>query len=134
MPKHATSTSWTKGQSGNPRGRLPVIPEIAEIAKQHGPACIAGLAAMAGFVPGQPAAVAEPVRLGAMRELLDRGYGKPAQVITGDTNAPLIVDFRWADTPAQPLPPPIIEAVADTVDVEDDDDTPEVRWASEAAD
>jgi hypothetical protein len=45
-------------------------------------------------------------------------------------NTPLVVDFRWADTPAVAAPEgPVIEAAAEP----SDDDTPEVTWASEAA-
>ena len=28
--------------------------------------------------------------------LLDRAWGRPRQLVSGDTNMPLIVDFRWA--------------------------------------
>ena len=32
--------------------------------------------------------------------LLDRGCGRPRQAIVGDTNAPIAIDFRWADATA----------------------------------
>jgi hypothetical protein len=45
---------------------------------------------MAGLTGAKP--VANPaVRVAAMKELLDRGYGKATQVVSGDTNAPLLV-------------------------------------------
>jgi hypothetical protein len=50
---------------------------------------------MAGLTD-ELAATAGPVRVGAMGQLLDRGCARPAQMISGDDNAPLIVDIRWA--------------------------------------
>jgi hypothetical protein len=51
-------------------------------------------------------------------------------------NTPLVVDFRWADAPAQPLPSlpeaPVLEGAAEATT---DDDEPQVVWqTSEAAD
>jgi hypothetical protein len=64
------------------------------------------LAQLAGLT-GEPPATNEAVRAIACRELLDRGIGRPAQMTSGDTDTPLIVDFRWADDPvpvARPAP------------------------------
>jgi hypothetical protein len=70
--------------------------EIRDTARRYGPACITTLAQMAGLTGGKP--IANPaVRVAAMRELLDRGYGKATQPVAGDRNAPLLVDFRWSD-------------------------------------
>jgi len=57
--------------------------EIKEAAREFGPAAIARLAELSGLMPGTPGAESEQTQLGAMRELLDRGYGKAAQAITG---------------------------------------------------
>lgn len=54
--------------------------EIKAIARQYGPAAIRKLARMAGLVGKKPAET-EAVRVTAMRDLLDRGYGKPTQGI-----------------------------------------------------
>ena len=56
--------------------------EIKALAQVYGPAAIARLALLSGLTdkPGSPNATTQ---LGAMRELLDRGYGKAAQAITG---------------------------------------------------
>jgi len=56
--------------------------EIKEAARQFGPAAIARLAKLSGLT-GEGGAESEQTQLGAMRELLDRGYGKAAQAITG---------------------------------------------------
>ena len=40
-------------------------------------------------------------QIAAIMELLDRGYGKATQPLSGDPDGPpLAVDFRWADAPA----------------------------------
>jgi hypothetical protein len=122
---------FQKGMSDNPagrprRGRRTAIElrELRELARQHAPGCIAGLAQMAGLVPGAKAAHNETARIAACIALLDRGFGRPEQTISGDSNRPLLVDFRWADaTPAisplarQPARQPItIEVEAESGD------------------
>ena len=89
--------SRTSGQ-GRPRGALnKVTADIKAIAQPYGPAAIALLAEMSGLAPGTPA---EPdaVRVAALRELLDRGFGKATQPVSGDSDAPpLAVEFTWAN-------------------------------------
>lgn len=68
-------------------GRKPGVPNkasgaIKELAQVYGPAAIARLAQLSGLT-SDPPAESEQTQLGAMRELLDRGYGKAAQAITG---------------------------------------------------
>ncbi len=50
-----------------------ITADVRELAGQFGPAVIAELARLA------TGADSEPVRVSAGRELLDRGFGKPAQ-------------------------------------------------------
>jgi hypothetical protein len=64
-------TKWTKGQSGNPGGRPKVLAEVRDLARRHAPAAINELARLA------VGAESEAVRVAAIREILDRGYGKP---------------------------------------------------------
>jgi hypothetical protein len=66
---------WAKGESGNPGGRPKVLAEFRELARQHAPAAIKELARLA------VKAKSETARVAAIRELLDRGYGKASQLI-----------------------------------------------------
>jgi hypothetical protein len=70
-------TKWVKGQSGNPGGRPKVLGDLRELARQHAPAAIKELVRLARN------AKSETARVAAIRELLDRGYGKPGQLISG---------------------------------------------------
>jgi hypothetical protein len=69
------------GRSGNPGGRPRVVRELRELARQHAPEAIRELARLA------TKAKSETARVVAIRELLDRGYGKPTQFVGGDENA-----------------------------------------------
>lgn len=73
------STSFKPGVSGNPGGRPKILGEIKELARNYGPDAIAKLAQLSGLVRGHPGAENESARIAALRELLDRGYGKPIQ-------------------------------------------------------
>ena len=68
---------FRKGQSGNPGGRPKEVAEVRALARKHGQAVIKKLAALLKSKD-------ERVVLGAAKELLDRGYGKSAQTITGE--------------------------------------------------
>jgi hypothetical protein len=129
MPRTRTRTTWKKGYCPNPGGRPTKNRTIEELAREHTPAAIAALVA----------ALKNPrERVPAAAELLNRAWGRPKQPISGDENAPLLVDFTWA--PASPLnghseavpsvrEPLVIEAVPD----EEDTDTagePVVRWGA----
>jgi hypothetical protein len=77
--------------------------DIKAIAQPYGPAAIALLAEMAGLAPGT---CAEPdaVRVAALKELLDRGFGKATQPLSGDPDGPpLHVEFTWGNAVAQPI-------------------------------
>ena len=103
---------FSRGQSGNPNGRPKVVFEIRDLAREFGPPAIAKLAEMAGLAPGRPAE-AEAVRVAALKELLDRGFGKSTQPLSGDAGGqPLAIDFRWADAVQSPTLEPEVLAAA----------------------
>ena len=66
---------WAKGESGNPGGRPKVLAGLRELARKHAPAAIKELVRLA------TKAESEVVRVAAIRELLDRGYGKAGELI-----------------------------------------------------
>jgi hypothetical protein len=66
---------FRKGESGNPGGRPKVLAEVQELARQHAPSAIAELARLALKAKNETA------RIAAIRELLDRGYGRSRQSV-----------------------------------------------------
>ena len=80
--------------------------EIRAVAQSYGPAAIAALAELAGLAPGARAE-AETARISALKELLDRAYGRATLPLSGDTEAPPVsITFHWADAVPQPEPAP----------------------------
>jgi hypothetical protein len=73
----ATAGSFTPGKSGNPGGRPKAMTEIRELAREHGPWAILRLRELAEGEDGK-------VAVAAVRELLDRGYGRPVQAVEVD--------------------------------------------------
>jgi hypothetical protein len=70
-----TSTSWKPGRSANPGGRPKNVVNVQELARSFTEAAIETLAK----------ALADPkLRVQAAVAILDRGWGKPTQVIAGD--------------------------------------------------
>lgn len=76
--------AFQKGQSGNPGGKSKVLVEVIRLAQGHGPAAIEVLAAIMSDTGASSAA-----RVTAAQALLDRGFGKPAQPVTGEDGQPL---------------------------------------------
>lgn len=66
---------FCKGKSGNPGGRPRVLAELQELARQHAPAAIDELGRLARKAKNENA------RIAAIRELLDRGYGRARQTM-----------------------------------------------------
>lgn len=76
--------AFQKGQSGNPGGRPKEDNEVKALAREHGPGAIKRLAEW--VKSDNPKA-----SVSAAVALLDRGYGKPPQAITGEDGGDLVV-------------------------------------------
>ena len=64
--------------------------EIKAVAREYGPKAVAKLAELAGLVDGTAAAESEQARIAALNAILDRGYGKATQPLSGDDDKPPI--------------------------------------------
>lgn len=71
--------------------------EIKELARSYGPDALKKLAEMAGLVKNKKPAESEQARVAAINQILDRGFGKPSQTVSGDEDAPIkqIVEIQW---------------------------------------
>jgi hypothetical protein len=80
-----SSTSFRKGQSGNPAGRSKVVGEIRDLARSH------TLSAMDTLVTiMQDESANASARVTAAQEILNRGYGKPTQAVEIETKTSLV--------------------------------------------
>jgi hypothetical protein len=91
---------FRKGQSGNPGGRPKVLGEVQELARLHAPSIIVELARLA------LKAKSETARIAAIRELLDRGYGRTRQSVEVSTpeGNPLQLLFEEIDALSRKTP------------------------------
>ena len=71
---------FAKGKSGNPGGRPKGYQEMQAAARKHTAAALATLVA---------ALSDEKLCVSAATALLDRGWGKPAQAMTGEGGGPI---------------------------------------------
>lgn len=83
---------FVKGQSGNPGGMHKGTAELKALARQHAPAAIETLASIMHDLAAPP-----PARVAAANSLLDRGFGKPVQEVTGADGGPLLgsIEVRY---------------------------------------
>lgn len=91
-----------KGGRREGAGRKPGVPnkatgEAKELAQQWGPKAIKKAAELAGLLPGKKGqAESEAARVAALKEILDRAYGKAAQPVGGgDGTEPIKHLFGW---------------------------------------
>jgi hypothetical protein len=92
-PEKRNQTSWAPGVSGNPRGRPPAEFDVAAAAREHGAHCLA----VAVELLNDP----DPrIRLAALVAILDRGFGRPTQMIaaTNDSTSPIVLFYEAATT------------------------------------
>ena len=78
VPKGTRVRGRQKG-TPNKAGR-----ELREMARKYGPQAIREMAKLAGLIEGEKSAETEQVRKAALDSVLDRGYGKAAQAVTGE--------------------------------------------------
>lgn len=77
--------TFKPGQSGNPSGRAKGLGKLRELAQVH---TESALQTLVDIMNNKQAT--ENSRVAAANSLLDRGWGKPSQAITGLDDQPLI--------------------------------------------
>ncbi|WP_072389476.1 hypothetical protein [Hyphomicrobium sp. CS1BSMeth3] len=92
MPRGGAQPGERRGgrQKGTPNKSTA---EVKDIARQHGPAMIEALVKLA------KTAKSETARVAAIKEILDRAYGKAPQALTGEHGeGPVrhVIEVRWA--------------------------------------
>jgi len=83
----------TLGRSGNPGGRPKEIGEVRDLARQHTSQALSALQAIMND-PKAPASA----RVAASEALLNRGWGRPTQMIAGAEEAgPVHYTISWKE-------------------------------------
>lgn len=88
----AGNPNWKKGISGNPGGRPKEIAEVRMLAQEHTKEAIETLVKIMRNTKATAAA-----RVAASNAILDRGYGKPSQALTGPNDDPLFAHNRMTE-------------------------------------
>ena len=83
-PKRGPQGQWLPGSSPNPGGRPKIIEDIRDLAREHTETAINALVHIA------ESGKQESARVAAASALLDRGWGKPTQPLSGDDAMPPI--------------------------------------------
>ena len=84
--------TFRPGESGNPGGRPRAVAAIRDLVQAKGPDLVERLMTMALADETE-----DRVRIEAIKVLLDRGYGRPPQPITGedDDGGPRRIIVTW---------------------------------------
>jgi hypothetical protein len=83
---------------GRPKGSLnKATADVMELAGVYSAAAITRLAELAGLVEGKKAADTHQAQISALRELLDRGHGKPVQAVqhSGGITLGGLIEDMW---------------------------------------
>jgi hypothetical protein len=65
---------------GRKKGQTNLVTrDIKALAGDYGPAALTRIAELAGLVSGKAKAESEQAQMGALKEIMDRAYGKPKQ-------------------------------------------------------
>jgi len=88
----AENPGFKKGQSGNPGGRPRLPDDVKELARSYTTQAIETLAGVMLNKKASPAA-----RIAAAAALLDRGWGKPNQHISGDADRNWLSQYSMAE-------------------------------------
>src|SRR5947207_14242510 len=83
-PRRGPQGQWLPGSSPNPGGRPKIIEDIRDLAREHSATAINTLVQIA------ESGKQESARVAAASALLDRGWGKPTQPLSGDDAMPPI--------------------------------------------
>jgi hypothetical protein len=79
---------FTPGQSGNPRGRPKIDPDVRNLARRHAPDALAKLIALMSHPRPE-------IALRACEAVLDRAYGKVALVSENESAPITAVNITW---------------------------------------
>lgn len=98
--KAAPGIPFKKGQSGNPTGRAKKTPEQIELEVQCRNLTPEALKTIVAIMSGGEN---ERNKLSAAQYVLDRGWGKPSQEVTGKDGGPLLGNLVVQFVEAKPV-------------------------------